>query len=735
MNIKKLITIWCILSSSLAGAQSWIWAKEPISVGSMYADPIGADRYAACDKVGNTYIVGWYGFASSGPGELIFGSDTLTTNIGERNMYLAKYDSSGLVLWAKQSTGTSSNVYSGTAISLDNNANIYVSGTVDAGITYFGPYPIRSHLMDMFLVKYDQNGNILWAKQDFASDTTSIISGMTLPTSNATDKWGNIYVTGYFFDTVLFDSDTLAAPHESCTFLAKYNSNGTLVWAKQSIVPSSASFSEAHSVATDASGNVYITGRFKDTIEFGGYMLTNPGIDMFIVKYDSVGNILWANQSVTLANANIQGQSVTTDYPGGVYVTGSFQKSVVLGGDTLMNSTGSSIYLAKYSNSGGLLWAEQNNSTDPNPWEGYTLVADTLKRGGCYMLAAVIFDSEAFFELRFGGNTFKDSLTANPFADYSATALLQIDSTGKVICGSIFSEGGDDDGSSVAVNPSSKYVCISGDILGHVKIGNDSLIAPSEIPFIARWQNCCGAMNPNLSIVSDTCNKPDGMAIAHVTGDNGPFTYSWSPSGGTDSVASSLSAGVYGLSIKDADGCTKTATVNINNYTVPISVLACCDSVINKSGAAVHLSVGNANSYLWSPSNSLSCDTCQNTIATPSVSTEYYITVSNKDGCSSRDSVFIKVECGEIFIPNAFSPNGDNTNDVLYVYGGCIEALDFKIYDRWGNMVFETTDPAKGWNGKYNGQDMDSGIYDYTLVALQSNGNATDLKGNITLIR
>mgnify|MGYP003346457632 CR=1 FL=1 len=98
-------------------------------------------------------------------------------------------------------------------------------------------------------------------------------------------------------------------------------------------------------------------------------------------------------------------------------------------------------------------------------------------------------------------------------------------------------------------------------------------------------------------------------------------------------------------------------------------------------------------------------------------------TLTASDGvCYRSDTVLVKVFtfiCGEpfIFVPNAFSPNGDNENDVLYVRGQLIEGMLFRVFDRWGELVFESTDRTIGWDGTFKGKQLDPDVYDYYLKA------------------
>ncbi|MBK9146810.1 MAG: gliding motility-associated C-terminal domain-containing protein [Flavobacteriales bacterium] len=113
-------------------------------------------------------------------------------------------------------------------------------------------------------------------------------------------------------------------------------------------------------------------------------------------------------------------------------------------------------------------------------------------------------------------------------------------------------------------------------------------------------------------------------------------------------------------------------------------------------------------------------------------------TVTNAAGCTDQDSLLIVIEEKDILppkLPNAFSPNGDGVNDVFYVRGGPFLTMELRIYNGWGELIFETTDPAFGWDGTYNGKPEINGVYVYTVVATSVDGLEHDRSGKVTLIR
>jgi gliding motility-associated-like protein len=146
--------------------------------------------------------------------------------------------------------------------------------------------------------------------------------------------------------------------------------------------------------------------------------------------------------------------------------------------------------------------------------------------------------------------------------------------------------------------------------------------------------------------------------------------------------------------------------------------------------------------YSWSPSYRISCTDCPNPIVQPITTTTYTLTAKDSNGCTATGDVQIEVIFdGNAYIPNAFSPNSDNLNDVFYVLGGCVsEVVSMQIYNRWGEKVFETNNaPPKnatfGWDGKFKGEDVNSDIFAYHITVQFYDGTVKTYKGDLTLLR
>jgi gliding motility-associated-like protein len=234
----------------------------------------------------------------------------------------------------------------------------------------------------------------------------------------------------------------------------------------------------------------------------------------------------------------------------------------------------------------------------------------------------------------------------------------------------------------------------------------------------------------------------------------GAENYLWLPADGLNNntiknpVADPITSTTYKVIGYDSSNCFKDSTsIFIKVNTVPI-VNAGADIIIN-SGRTVILTPQFSNdvtSWLWQPATGLSCSNCPNPVASPAGSTSYTIQVTNSSGCSSTDEISIRVNCNKnsVFIPTAFSPNGDEVNDIFYPLNvpgsGSINISSLMIYNRYGQIVFQknhfnSNDKTKGWDGKYNGRECPAGSYIYTISFICGNRQVVSFGGNFLLVR
>ena len=144
--------------------------------------------------------------------------------------------------------------------------------------------------------------------------------------------------------------------------------------------------------------------------------------------------------------------------------------------------------------------------------------------------------------------------------------------------------------------------------------------------------------------------------------------------------------------------------------------------------------------YTWAESATLSEATIYNPLATPPETTTYTVTIRDQNGCINQALVTVYVlvlGCGDpyIFIPTGFTPDGDGLNDELQVYGNNIEEMHLMIYNRWGEMVFESFSQDETWKGTYNGKQLTTAVFGFYLEVTCGDGEKYIKKGNITLLR
>ena len=254
-------------------------------------------------------------------------------------------------------------------------------------------------------------------------------------------------------------------------------------------------------------------------------------------------------------------------------------------------------------------------------------------------------------------------------------------------------------------------------------------------------------------VSSDTiiCLDDSAMLIIENLFPNDSLVYNWQPSAliSSDNTNDTIwanpssSTTFYVQSLSLLSGCTTYDSVIVIVDSLPnINTVISSDyDTIFEGGSTGLYILPNGYTYQWNPANNLDNPTSQNPIASPESTTTYYVTISG-EACYKSDSITIYVSeviCGPpyIYLPNAFTPNTDNTNDLLIVRGSYITDKEFvfRIFDRWGNLVFESFDPTVGWDGTYKGKPCDPGVFVYYFEALCIDNEKYFEKGNITLIK
>lgn len=403
-----LVTLLSFLNISYGQSPAWDWITK--------AGGMGEDEALSTtsDNNGDLIVAGYFN------GSITFGTTTLISS-GASDFFITKYDSTGIVLWAKKGGGALNEQI--TSITTDPWGNIIVTGAFQSPTVTIGAQTLsNSGSWDAFVAKFDPQGNAQWAKQligpdhDNANcviaDSTSIVIGgrfkqnisigtdTLINVSSGTyafdlflakydtfgnvvwsksaggtnedvinalsfDLNGNILATGYYMNSsITFGSITLTNAGSNDIFLTKFNSSGDVIWAKKA----AGTFDDyAYAITVDQNNNPIISGYFGSSkIYFDADSLVNCGVtgfDVFLAKYDSNGNNVWVKRAGTTSMDT--GYAVSTDDNNNVLIAGNYDNlDFIFGGDTLTNKGHWDIFLAKYDEFGNELWAKSAGGND-----------------------------------------------------------------------------------------------------------------------------------------------------------------------------------------------------------------------------------------------------------------------------------------------------------------------------------------------------------------------------------
>jgi len=450
-----------ILNSYPVYSQSpqWSWTEQAGGSG-------GDGGYGiAVDGSGNNLVTGDF------EGSATFG-DTTLTSAGSADIFIAKYDGNGNLLWAEQAGGSGLDV--GLGIAVDGSGNSLVTGYFSSSATFGDTTLVSAGGVDIFIAKYDGNGYLLWAEQ---AGGGNYVVGHGI----AADGSGNSLVTGFFLGSATFGDTTLTNAGVYDIFIAKYDGNGNLLWAEQA---GGSLYDFGHDITIDGSGNSLVTGYFEGSATFGDTILTSLGSrDVFIAKYDENGNLLWAEQA---GGSGAEGRDIAVDGSGNSLVTGYFEGSATFGDTTLTVSGFENIFIVKYGGNGNFLWAEQVAApNDANFGNGIAV------DGSGNSIVTGSFVSNATF-----GDT---TLTSAGGVDIF---IAKYDGNGNLLWAEQAGGGIDGDGGfSIAVDGSGNSF-VTGGFGGSATFGGTTLTSAGQVDiFIAKIENVTTGLSPTTTYI------------------------------------------------------------------------------------------------------------------------------------------------------------------------------------------------------------------------------------------
>ncbi len=294
------------------------------------------------DNANNLIITGSF------EGTVDFGGGPLTS-AGESDIFLVKLDSNGNHLWSRNFGDSDHQSVSSTTV--DNANNVIITGSFE-GTVDFGGGPLTSTgNVDIFIAKFDSNGNYIWSRI-FGDSEAQLCRSVTVDSTN------NVIITGCFEGTVDFGGGPLTSAGGYTggdIFLAKFDLNGTHIWSK---CFGDSVDQRSNCVTVDSTNNVIIAGQFGGTIDFGGGPLSAAGhYDIFLVKFDPNGGHIWSNKFGEEGYQNCK--SVAVDSSNQVIITGAFHGTIDFGGGPLTSPDNFDIFLVKFDPDSNHIWSNR----------------------------------------------------------------------------------------------------------------------------------------------------------------------------------------------------------------------------------------------------------------------------------------------------------------------------------------------------------------------------------------
>lgn len=609
--------------SSKAGSQNYVWAN---AVGSANGDITTSIKVNAA---GNVYVAGYFA------GTADFDPDAATNNLtpvggSGSDIFFSKYNNSGKLLWVKNVGSSGSDVC--TAMILDVDGNIYLTGQIN-GTCDFDPGAGIANLtgsLDVFIAKYDSNGNYIWAKS-FGAANNDKGTGLVIDVTNA-----RLYITGYYADMVDFDPgagifNLTSVGSSFDAFVAKFDTAGNFSTA---ISIGGSTSDEGTSIGTDDSSNIFVAGYFYGTADFdpsaamANLASSSNSRDIFIAKYD--GNLNYISAFKIGDTGLDHPNSLVVDL-GEVYVTGyySLNPDFSPGADTvyLTNMGNQDAFIAKYDNALNYLWTKNIGGTGNENGKALSIDVD-----GNILVAG---DLGSDVDMNPGASGYPLS-----YSD-GATFFAKYDYNGNFILAKNMIANG-------------QMTCIGSDVLGDIYVGggfNNSgdfdpgantstltAVSSSDI-FFGKYKDCVD-MSVTCFLQNVTCNGGNnGLIDCSIFGGDVPHSYLWSNGEMTEDI-DTLTAGTYTITVTDDNnsGCSVISSYPISEPNV-INIISSQKNIAcfggNDGYIDITVSGGNTGyAYLWN-GGSTNEDTAWLTTGI------YTVVVTDDSSCTATDTFFI----------------------------------------------------------------------------------------------
>ena len=270
---------------------------------------------------------------------------------------------------------------------------------------------------------------------------------------------------------------------------------------------------------------------------------------------------------------------------------------------------------------------------------------------------------------------------------------------------------------------------------------------PNDIIYTVAFTNPCGTVYDSVFVKTIEVTPTAGNDTTVCPGEtvllwaDGGVSYQWTPPNNIANPSSSSTSAqppspiIYEVLVTDEYGCSASETVNIEHYPLPYVIVQ--SDYYAFEGDEVEITATGSNpagSYTWEPEDLLDCSNCQSTIAFPSQTTTFNVFYVDGNGCEAQGETTINLD-GIIYVPNTFTPDGNGHNDYFFPQGGNIKEYHMIIFNRWGEVVFESYNLNGKWDGTYGGEKCKDGTYVWKITYTDISNNKKEIVGHVNLLR